>query len=53
MLKNYLKIALRNLWRHKGFSLINIIGLVVDSNRSGSRQLAEAVAVFELMTDDQ
>lgn len=29
MLKNYLKIAFRNLWRHKGFSLINIIGLAV------------------------
>jgi putative ABC transport system permease protein len=29
MIKNYLKIALRNLWRHKGFSLINIIGLAV------------------------
>lgn len=27
MLKNYFKIALRNLWRHKIFSLINIIGL--------------------------
>jgi len=29
MIKNYLKIAFRNLWRHKGFSLINIIGLAV------------------------
>lgn len=27
MLKNYLKIVLRNLWRHKVFSLINIFGL--------------------------
>jgi putative ABC transport system permease protein len=27
MLKNYLKIALRNLLRHKGYSLINITGL--------------------------
>jgi len=27
MLKNYLKIALRNLWKNKGFSAINIIGL--------------------------
>ena len=29
MLKNYFKIALRNLWRHKAFSILNIIGLAV------------------------
>jgi putative ABC transport system permease protein len=29
MLKNYLKIALRNLLRHKGYSLINVAGLAV------------------------
>ena len=29
MLKNYLRIALRNLLRHKGYSFINIIGLAV------------------------
>jgi putative ABC transport system permease protein len=29
MLYNYLKIALRNLARHKGFSLINISGLAI------------------------
>src|SRR5574341_1095633 len=29
MFKNYLKIALRNLLRHKGYSLINILGLAV------------------------
>ena len=27
MLKNYFKIALRNLWKNKGYSAINIIGL--------------------------
>ncbi len=27
MLKNYLKVAFRNLVRHKGYSLINILGL--------------------------
>ena len=27
MLKNYLKIAWRNLWKHKLFSFINIFGL--------------------------
>lgn len=27
MIKNYIKIAFRNLWKHKMFSLINILGL--------------------------
>ena len=29
MLRNYLKIAARNLWRSKGFSAINIFGLAI------------------------
>ena len=29
MVKNYLKIAVRNLLRHKGYSLINIAGLAI------------------------
>jgi len=29
MIKNYLKIAFRNLWRHRVFSFINIMGLAV------------------------
>ena len=29
MIKNYLKIAFRNLWRHRVFSFINIMGLTV------------------------
>jgi len=29
MLKNYFKTAFRNIWRHKGFSIINIMGLAV------------------------
>ena len=29
MLKNYLKIALRNLRKHKTFSIINIAGLSI------------------------
>lgn len=28
MFKNYLKIALRNLWTQKGYALINLLGLV-------------------------
>jgi ABC-type antimicrobial peptide transport system permease subunit len=29
MFRNYLKVAFRNLWKNKGFSSINIIGLAV------------------------
>ncbi len=29
MYKNYLKVALRNIFRHKGYSLINISGLAI------------------------
>lgn len=29
MLKNYIKVAFRNLWKSKGFSAINIIGLAI------------------------
>src|SRR5882724_6591539 len=29
MIRNYLKIAFRNLWRHRVFSFINIMGLAV------------------------
>lgn len=29
MLKNYWRIAMRNLWKHKGFSFINLAGLTV------------------------
>lgn len=29
MFKNYLKIAFRNIWKSKGFSAINIIGLAI------------------------
>ena len=29
MIKNYFKIALRNLWKNKGYSAINIFGLAI------------------------
>jgi putative ABC transport system permease protein len=29
MLRNYLRTALRNLWRHKTFSFLNILGLTI------------------------
>jgi len=32
MLRNYIKIALRTLWKNRGFSLINILGLAVGTS---------------------
>jgi len=29
MIRNYFKIAFRNLWKHKGFTAINVIGLAM------------------------
>lgn len=29
MLRNFLVVALRNLWRHRGYSLINLFGLAI------------------------
>ena len=29
MIQNYLKVAFRNLWKHKTFTLINIVGLAI------------------------
>ncbi len=29
MIRNYIKIALRNLWKFKGYTLINILGLAI------------------------
>src|SRR4051812_5363770 len=29
MIKNYFKIAFRNLWKNKGYSAINIFGLAI------------------------
>jgi putative ABC transport system permease protein len=29
MIKNYFKVAIRNIWRRKGYSFINIIGLAI------------------------
>ena len=41
MLKNYLTIAIRNLWKHKLFSFINIIGL--------STGISAAIVIFLLV----
>ena len=34
MLKNYFLVALRNFWRHKTFSVINILGLAIGISAS-------------------
>ena len=34
MIKSYLKIALRGFWKHKLFTLINIIGLSIGISAS-------------------
>jgi putative ABC transport system permease protein len=49
MIRNYLKIAFRNLWRHKSFSLINIVGLAIGLTAS---VLIFMYVKFELSYDD-
>ena len=36
MLKNYIKLAFRSIWRHKGFSFLNIAGLAIGMEVLGS-----------------
>jgi putative ABC transport system permease protein len=49
MLKNYLRVAFRNLWRHKGFSLLNILGLTIGMSACF---LVFLYVKFELSYDD-
>src|SRR5580698_1255267 len=49
MLKNYLKIALRNLWRHKAFTFLNMIGLAIGMS---AFFLIEQYVRFEHSYDD-
>jgi hypothetical protein len=44
MLKNYWKIAIRSLWKHKGTSLINISGLAIG--------MACCIVVFLFVKDE-
>jgi putative ABC transport system permease protein len=44
MLKNYFTVALRNLLRHKGYSLINILGLAIG--------LACCITIFLFVRDE-
>lgn len=49
MLKNYFKIALRNLWKNKSYTSINIIGLSI---AFGCATLLFLTAYFEFTYDD-
>jgi len=63
MLKNYLKIAYRTLWKHKTFSAINLIGLavslavcllliaVVRNQQRYDRFHAKAERIYRVITD--
>ncbi|MCW3110126.1 MAG: hypothetical protein JWQ09_4632, partial [Segetibacter sp.] len=44
MFKNYFKIAIRNLWKNKGFSSINIFGLAIG--------IACSLLIFLFVTDE-
>jgi len=44
MIKNYFKIAFRNLWKNKGYSAINIFGLAVG--------LATCLLIILYITDE-
>ena len=49
MIKNYFKIALRNLYRHKGFTMLNISGLAIGMTAGF---LVLLYVVFELSYDN-
>lgn len=63
MIKNYLKIAWRNIWKTKGFSTINILGLAVgmtacflialyvNFERSYDRYHSKADRIYRLVCD--
>src|SRR6202050_2542696 len=44
MIRNYLKTALRSLWKNKGFSAINILGLAIG--------LATCLLILIYVTDE-
>ncbi len=49
MFKNYIKIAWRNLWKNKGFTILNSIGLSI---AFGVAIVLSMTAFFELSYDD-
>ncbi len=49
MIKNYIKITLRNMWKYKTFTFINVVGMAV---AFGSVLLLALTAFYELSYDD-
>ena len=48
MFKNYFKIAIRNLWKHKAFTVTNVIGMAI---AFGTTLLLSMTAFYELSFD--
>lgn len=44
MCQNYFKIALRNLWRHKLHTIINIVGLAIG--------ISACLSIFQIVTSE-
>ena len=63
MFKNYLKISFRTLWRYKGFSTLNILGLatgiafclllilLIQSQKEIDRHHAHAERIYRVITE--
>jgi putative ABC transport system permease protein len=63
MIKNYLKVAWRNIWKNKSFSLLNIVGLTagtvcciyillyVRSQYGYDKQFTDAESLFRIRTE--
>ncbi len=49
MFKSYLKIALRNLKKHKGYSFINIVGLAVGLTSFMAGQKTKEIAIRKVL----
>ena len=49
MIKNYIKITLRNMWKYKTFSFINVVGMAV---AFGAVLLLALTAFYELSFED-
>ena len=47
MISNYFKIAFRNIWRHKGYSFINIFGLAIGLATGRSYTLRKVLVIFQ------
>ena len=51
MLKNYLRIALRHLWKHRGYAFINVAGLAAASGVIAALGFAGAAVMIFLVAE--